>query len=193
MIQDTLIGLCHRRKMKELRVVQAFPGVQKLGSDDIGTSSGEDPLFAYSLDISAWPPGRTDYGHIDRIRLVVFSDSFWHFVKLSLGQWYPVLYFLFVLLLPINAPAEYWGENIYASIFIAGWFTYAVQLQLAWLIHSATRIWGLRPGENVLLDFEIDSSIDFLHKRQFQPFPNTARKKSQRLETISVSLGVLQG
>ncbi|KAJ8928067.1 hypothetical protein NQ314_019414 [Rhamnusium bicolor] len=62
-------------------------------------------------------------------------------------KWYSALYVIFVLLLPINAPAEYWGENLYASLFLVGWFRYAIGLQLTWLIHSATRIWGLQPGE----------------------------------------------
>lgn len=62
-------------------------------------------------------------------------------------RWYIPLYILFVVLLPINAPAEYWGENLYAAFFLAGWLRYAIVLHSSWLIHSATIIWGLKPGE----------------------------------------------
>ncbi|KAJ8919203.1 hypothetical protein NQ315_012191 [Exocentrus adspersus] len=73
-------------------------------------------------------------------------------------KWYPVLYVIFVLLLPINAPAEYWGESLYASLFIVGWLRYAFNLQLAWLIHSATNIWGLKPGEK----YPCDTNLVFI-------------------------------
>ncbi|XP_018574709.1 acyl-CoA desaturase [Anoplophora glabripennis] len=73
-------------------------------------------------------------------------------------KWYPLLYLIFVLLLPINAPAEYWGESLYASLFLVGWFRYAFGLQLAWLIHSATKIWGLQPGEK----YPCDTNLVFI-------------------------------
>ncbi|VEN41868.1 unnamed protein product [Callosobruchus maculatus] len=62
-------------------------------------------------------------------------------------RWYIPLYVIFVLLLPINAPAEYWGEQLHASMFLVFWLRYTLNLHLSWLIHSATRIWQLKPGE----------------------------------------------
>ncbi|XP_023027578.2 acyl-CoA Delta-9 desaturase [Leptinotarsa decemlineata] len=73
-------------------------------------------------------------------------------------KWYIPLYIIITLLLPVNAPAEYWGENIYASVFILGWFRCAINLQLGWLIHSATQIWGLKPGEK----FPCDTNLVFI-------------------------------
>lgn len=63
-----------------------------------------------------------------------------------------------VLLLPINAPAEYWKEGLLSSFLIMGWLRYAIGLHLCWLIHSATTIWGLKPGEK----FPADTNLVFL-------------------------------
>ncbi|CAG9815705.1 unnamed protein product [Phaedon cochleariae] len=73
-------------------------------------------------------------------------------------KWYFLLYVIIVLLLPINAPAEYWGENLYSSLFLVGWLRCAINLQLAWLIHSATKIWGLKPGEK----YPCDTNLVFI-------------------------------
>lgn len=69
------------------------------------------------------------------------------FKNISSFRLYNVLYVFFTFLIVINAPAEYWGEDILTAIFIAGWMRYYVTLHLVWLINSATRIWGLQPGE----------------------------------------------
>lgn len=68
-------------------------------------------------------------------------------IKLYFRRYYVLLYAVVFLLLPINAPAEYWGESIVTSIFVAGVVRYAVLVHMSNLIHSATRIWGLQPGE----------------------------------------------
>lgn len=49
------------------------------------------------------------------------------------------------LLLPVNVPVEYFEESIVVSIFIVGFLRIAVSLHYAWLIHSATILWGLDP------------------------------------------------
>ncbi|XP_060523758.1 acyl-CoA Delta-9 desaturase [Cylas formicarius] len=78
-------------------------------------------------------------------------------------RWYKVLFIVVALLLPINAPAEYWGENLYASTFIAGWLRYTLGIQISWLIHSASRIWGLKKGEK----FPADTNLVFLITKSY--------------------------
>ncbi|CAG9865502.1 unnamed protein product [Phyllotreta striolata] len=73
-------------------------------------------------------------------------------------KWYIPMYLIITLLLPINAPAEYWGENLYSSVFILGWFRCAVNLNLSALIHSAIIIWGLKPGEK----YPCDTNLVFI-------------------------------
>ncbi|XP_019871583.1 acyl-CoA Delta-9 desaturase [Aethina tumida] len=76
---------------------------------------------------------------------------------------YNVLYIFFTFLIVINAPAEYWGEDILTAIFIAGWMRYYVTLHLVWLINSATRIWGLQPGEK----YPCDTNLVFILSKNF--------------------------
>ncbi|CAH1100421.1 unnamed protein product [Psylliodes chrysocephalus] len=73
-------------------------------------------------------------------------------------KWYIAMYLIITLLLPINAPAEYWGESLYSSIFILGWLRGTINLNLCWLINSATKIWGLEPGEK----YPCDTNLVFI-------------------------------
>ncbi|KAF7283188.1 hypothetical protein GWI33_001206 [Rhynchophorus ferrugineus] len=73
-------------------------------------------------------------------------------------KWFYLLYALFTLLLPINAPGEYWGENMVTSFIIIGFFKYFLVLNLTWLIHSATHIWNLKSGEK----YPMDSNLVFI-------------------------------
>lgn len=58
-------------------------------------------------------------------------------------KFYVVLFVILFLLLPVNAPAEYWGENLIASFVVVGWLRYALVLHSSYLIHSGSRIWGI--------------------------------------------------
>lgn len=49
------------------------------------------------------------------------------------------------LLLPINAPVEYWNESVLVSIFVVGFLRITVLLHGAWLVMSAFIVWGLDP------------------------------------------------
>ncbi|XP_072399969.1 acyl-CoA Delta-9 desaturase [Diabrotica undecimpunctata] len=73
-------------------------------------------------------------------------------------KYYIVLYLIVTLLLPINAPAEYWEEGLYSSVFVLGFLRGFINLNLAWLINSAIRIWGLKKGEK----FPCDTNLVFI-------------------------------
>ncbi|XP_012259102.2 acyl-CoA Delta-9 desaturase [Athalia rosae] len=63
------------------------------------------------------------------------------------------------ILLPINAPAEYWGESILNSVFIMGVLRLVFTVNMSWLVNSATCIWGLNPGDKYPPD---DNSVFFV-------------------------------
>ncbi|CAH1980272.1 unnamed protein product [Acanthoscelides obtectus] len=88
-----------------------------------------------------------DMSDLEKDKMVMFQK-----------RWYIPLYIIFVLLLPINAPAEYWGEQLSASMFLVFWLRYTINLQLAWLVHSATKIWQLKPGEK----YPADTNLVFI-------------------------------
>lgn len=73
-------------------------------------------------------------------------------------RWYNFMYPILVLLLPINAPCEYWGETIATSLMVVGWLRYALTLHSTWLLHSASNIWDLKPGEK----YPADTNLVFL-------------------------------
>lgn len=58
-------------------------------------------------------------------------------------RFYWILYFVFFVLLPINAPLEYWNDSVQAAIFVAFSLRYLIVLNVAWLVNSAHFIWGL--------------------------------------------------
>ncbi|XP_022834125.1 (11Z)-hexadec-11-enoyl-CoA conjugase [Spodoptera litura] len=60
---------------------------------------------------------------------------------------YWLLYAIIFVLLPLNAPLEYWDDTILCSAFVIGFLRYLVVLHGSWLIESAISVWGLKPGE----------------------------------------------
>ncbi|KAI4459892.1 acyl-coa desaturase [Holotrichia oblita] len=57
-------------------------------------------------------------------------------------KYFAILYIIFALLLPINAPAEYWGEGLWESFFIIGILRYLITLHLISLIETSSKIRG---------------------------------------------------
>ncbi|XP_043273756.1 acyl-CoA Delta-9 desaturase [Venturia canescens] len=76
-------------------------------------------------------------------------------------RFYWPLFIVVGLLLPINAPAEYWDESLLNTVFALGFFRLAVTANLAWLINSGVLIWGLKPGDKYPAD---DNSVFFITK-----------------------------
>ncbi|KAJ6638375.1 Acyl-CoA Delta-9 desaturase [Pseudolycoriella hygida] len=58
-------------------------------------------------------------------------------------RFYWILYFVFFVLLPINAPLEYWNDSVQAAIFVAFSLRYLIVLNATWLVNSSHFIWGL--------------------------------------------------
>ncbi|XP_049306390.1 acyl-CoA Delta-9 desaturase [Bactrocera dorsalis] len=75
---------------------------------------------------------QVDMSDIEQDKVVMFQKKY-----------YWVLYFFLHVLLPINAPLEYWGDSIAAATFVAFSLRYLIVLNVCWLINSAHFIWGL--------------------------------------------------
>ncbi|CAD6992218.1 (11Z)-hexadec-11-enoyl-CoA conjugase [Ceratitis capitata] len=73
-----------------------------------------------------------DMSDIEQDKVVMFQKKY-----------YWVLYFFLHVLLPVNAPLEYWGDSIAAATFVAFSLRYLIVLNVCWLINSAHFIWGL--------------------------------------------------
>ncbi|OWR43606.1 stearoyl-coa desaturase [Danaus plexippus plexippus] len=80
-------------------------------------------------------------------------------------RFYWVLYGIIFLLLPLNAPMEYWDESILSTFFIIGILRYAFILHGSWLIESGVCVWGLQEGEK----YPPDSNTVFILNRTFWP------------------------
>ncbi|XP_067619750.1 acyl-CoA Delta-9 desaturase [Eurosta solidaginis] len=73
-----------------------------------------------------------DMSDIEQDKIVMFQKKY-----------YWVLYFFLHVLLPVNAPLEYWGDSIAAATFVTFSLRYLIVLNVCWLINSAHFIWGL--------------------------------------------------
>lgn len=49
------------------------------------------------------------------------------------------------IILPINAPIEYWGESMAVSIMLIGFTRVTLLLHASWFVNTATLIWGFDP------------------------------------------------
>nr|XP_037870189.1 acyl-CoA Delta(11) desaturase-like isoform X1 [Bombyx mori]XP_037870190.1 acyl-CoA Delta(11) desaturase-like isoform X1 [Bombyx mori] len=78
---------------------------------------------------------------------------------------YWFMYATLFLLLPLNAPLEYWEDSVLSSVFVIGFLRYFILLHASWLIESAICVWGLKPGEKS----PPDSNSVFIITRTFWP------------------------
>lgn len=81
-----------------------------------------------------------------------------------LFRFYWILYLIFFVLLPINAPLEYWDDSIQAALFVAFSLRYLIVLNVSWLITSAHIIWGLDKKHK-----PSDSNMIFLVTKSYWP------------------------
>ncbi|XP_037027818.1 acyl-CoA desaturase [Bradysia coprophila] len=79
----------------------------------------------------------------DMLSRINMSDLEEDKVVMFQKRFYWILYFVFFVLLPINAPLEYWGDSVQAAIFVAFSLRYLIVLNVAWLVNSSHFIWGL--------------------------------------------------
>ncbi|KAL4715490.1 hypothetical protein ACJJTC_009116 [Scirpophaga incertulas] len=78
---------------------------------------------------------------------------------------YWLLYATIFLLLPLNAPLEYWDDSILSAVFVLGFLRYGIILHASWLVESAVCLWGLKPGEKC----PPDSNWVFILTKSFWP------------------------
>ncbi|CAH0407060.1 unnamed protein product [Chilo suppressalis] len=78
---------------------------------------------------------------------------------------YWVLYLIVFLLLPLNAPLEYWNDTVLSTVFVMGFLRYGLILHASWLVESGTCVWGLKPGEKC----PPDSNWVFVLSKSFWP------------------------
>lgn len=70
------------------------------------------------------------------------------------------------ILLPWNAPAEYWKESIVVSLFVVIFLRCTVALHCSMLINTAVYIWGIAAGDNSYMN----SNIVFMLTKSYWPY-----------------------
>ncbi|XP_053613160.1 acyl-CoA Delta-9 desaturase [Plodia interpunctella] len=78
---------------------------------------------------------------------------------------YWLLYLVLFLLLPLNAPLEYWNDTILSAVFVIGFLRYGIVLHASWLVESGISVWGLKPGQKS----PPDSNSVFILSKTFWP------------------------
>lgn len=79
-------------------------------------------------------------------------------------RFYWILYIILFVLLPINAPLEYWDDTVQAAIFVAFSLRYLIVINVAWLINSAHFIWALDKNHK-----QSDSNMVFIVTKSYWP------------------------
>ncbi|XP_023935416.2 acyl-CoA Delta-9 desaturase [Bicyclus anynana] len=95
-----------------------------------------------------------DMTDIEKDSVVMFQKRF-----------YWVFYGVLFLLLPINAPLEYWNDSILSAVFVIGFLRYAIVLHSAWLLESGICVWGLQEGEK----YPPDTNLVFILSKSYWP------------------------
>jgi len=94
-----------------------------------------------------------DVKDLEEDRIIMFQKRF-----------YWILYIVFFVLLPINAPLEYWGDSVQAAIFVVFSLRYLIVLNVSWLITSSHYVWGLDKKHK-----PSDSNMIFLVTKSYWP------------------------
>lgn len=77
-------------------------------------------------------------------------------------RFYWVLAPIVALLLPINAPVEYWGESILNSFMLVGLQRISLSFHGSYLVNSAQCIWRLTPGDRYVKNFQTAKCLNCL-------------------------------
>lgn len=96
---------------------------------------------------------RVDMKDLEEDKIVMFQKKF-----------YWILYLVFFVLLPINAPLEYWGDTVQAALFVTFSLRYLIVLNVSWLINSAHFVWGLDKSSK-----PSDSNMIFIVTKSYWP------------------------
>lgn len=94
-----------------------------------------------------------DMSDIEEDKVVMFQKKYY---------WY--IFFFVAILLPINAPMEYWGESTINAIFSVILF-HTIALHTAWLVNSSILVWGLQPNDK----YPADTNLVFLITKSYWP------------------------
>lgn len=98
---------------------------------------------------------KIDVSDLEADSIVMFQKQFYYWIL------YPVVF----LLLPLNAPLEYWGESMQATIFIIMFVRYAIVMHASWLINSAALVWGLAMHDK----YPADTNLVFIITKSYWP------------------------
>lgn len=58
---------------------------------------------------------------------------------------YPLLFFVFVLLIPIGVPVYFWNESLWTSFWVNFNARFCLTLNMAFLVNSVAHMWGQKP------------------------------------------------
>ncbi|XP_053980728.1 acyl-CoA Delta-12 desaturase [Hylaeus volcanicus] len=79
-------------------------------------------------------------------------------------KFYWLLFGIIGLLLPLNAPLEYWDESLPTIILTVGILRFAITTNMSWLVNSALMVWGVKGSKIPLNNFTV-----FFLKRSYWP------------------------
>lgn len=119
--------------------------------------------FLYSHFLSHLSTSSHNYEEL--VKEIDMSDIENDGIVMFQKRFYWVMMPILALLMPINAPVEYWGETIFNSVCVLGLLRYIVVLHAAWLVNSSLLIWGLLPENN----FSFDTNWIFVVNLSFWP------------------------
>ena len=97
-------------------------------------------------------------------RLSYSLSKFFTYFFLHVHSFYWPLFLIFGLILPLNAPLEYWDESMTETILITGVLRFAITVNVSWLVNSARLVWSME-GKKLI---QISDTFNLLYKLFFK-------------------------
>ena len=85
-------------------------------------------------------------------------------VFLRVHRFYWPLFLIFGVILPLNAPLEYWDESMIETILITGVLRFAITVNVSWLVNSARLVWSME-GQKLIQTLD---TFNLLYKLFFK-------------------------
>ncbi|XP_030767600.1 acyl-CoA Delta(11) desaturase-like isoform X2 [Sitophilus oryzae] len=91
---------------------------------------------------------------VEKRRLIDMSDL----EKDSIVMWqkrlYPLLFFIFVIFVPVSIPIYFWEESLWNSLWINFNTRFSITLNIAFFVNSVAHMWGQKPYDRFISPVE---------------------------------------
>jgi len=91
---------------------------------------------------------------VEKRKMVDMSDLETDPIVMWQKKFYPLLFLIFVILLPVSIPVYFWNETVWNSLWINFNARFCTTLNIAFFVNSVAHMWGQKPYDKFISPVE---------------------------------------